>query len=103
MIMEDMFNLLYETLGGQDMFLLEKTWTVVQNYRELKNLDGIDAYSRLVKFFITTYKKMKNARPNALSLARKVPKVASRNKVKKVKDEDLKLVSKSMLKSIQEK
>ena len=46
---DDMFKLFYETLGEQDMFLLKHTWTVVQNCWGLKNLDGIGAYSRLVK------------------------------------------------------
>ena len=76
---------------------------MVQNYQGFKNLDGIDAYSRLVKSFITTYKRMEKARPNALSLARRVPKVASKNKVRKVKDEDLELFSKFVLKSIPKK
>ena len=73
---------------------------MVQNYRGFKNLDGIDAYNILVKSFITTYKRMINARPNSSSLAHKLPKVASTNKVRKVADEDLELGSKSVLKSI---
>ena len=73
---------------------------MVQNYRRFKNHDGINAHSRLVKSFITTYKRMENVIPTASSLARRVPKVAAENKVRKVKDEDLELGSKFMLKSI---
>ena len=76
---------------------------MVQNYQGFKNLDNINTYSKLVKSFITTYKKMINARPNSSSLAHRLPKVASTNKVRKVKDEDLELVSKSILKSIPRK
>ena len=46
---------------------------------------------------------MVNARPNALSLAHRLLKVASTNKVRKVTDKDLELVSKSILKSIPRK
>ena len=73
---------------------------MVENCRGFKNLNGIDAYSRLVKFFITTYKRIVNARPNASSLALRLPKVASVDKVRKVINEDLQLVCKSILKSI---
>ena len=103
MIGDDMFKLLHDTLSEQNMFLLKHTWTVVQNCREFKNLEGIKAYSRLVKSFITSYKMMVNARPNSSSLAQRLPKVASTEKVRKVKDEDLELVSKSILKTIPRK
>ena len=43
---------------------------------------------------------MVNARPNSSSLAQRLLKVASTEKVRKVKDEDLELVSKSILKTI---
>ena len=46
---------------------------------------------------------MLNARPNASSLARRLPKMASTDKVRKVKDDDLELVSKSILKKIPRK
>ena len=82
MTKEDMFKLLHETLGEQDMFLLENTWTVVRNYRGYKNLDSIVAYCRLVKSFIIVYKRMGNTRPNALSFARRMSKVTSNNKVR---------------------
>ena len=80
--------------------MLKNTWIMVQNYREIKNLDSIDAYSKLVKSFIITYKKMVNTRLNASSLALKLPKVASTDKVKKVTNEDFELIFKSVLKSI---
>ena len=67
--------MLHETLGEQDMFLLEHIWTVVQNCCGCKNLDDIDAYRRLMKSFMTSYKRIMNARPNALSLAQRLPKV----------------------------
>ena len=41
LIGDDMFKLLYETLGEQDMFLLKHTWTVVQNLRILMTLKHI--------------------------------------------------------------
>ena len=94
MMGEDIFKLLYETLDGQDMFLLENTWIMVQNCWRFNNLDNIVAYSRLLESFITTYKSMSNAKPNASSLAHKVPKVAFKNKVRKVTNEYLELVSK---------
>ena len=97
---DDLFKLFHLTLGEQDMFLLKYTWTVVQNCRRFKNLDSIDAYSKLVKSFIITYKKMVNTRLNASSLALKLPKVASTDKVKKVTNEDFELIFKSVLKSI---
>ena len=97
---DDMFKFLYETLGEQDMFLLKHTWIVVQKCQGFKNLDGIKAYSRLMKSFVISYKRMVNARPNSSSLARRRPIVASTDKVRKVKDEDLELVSKSVLKKI---
>ena len=98
-----MFKLLYETLGEQDMFLLKHTWTVVQKCRGFKNLDGIKAYSRLMKSFITSYKGMVNVRPNSSLLAQTLPRVASIDKIRKVKDEDLELISKSILKTIPRK
>ena len=57
-------------------------------------------YGRLVKSFVTFYKRMMNARPNSSSLARKLPRMTSTDKVRKIKDEDLELVSKSVLKTI---
>ena len=86
---DDMFKLLYETLGEQDMFLLKHTWTVAQRCRGFKNLDDIKAYSRLMKSFVTSYKRMVNARLNSSLLAQRLPRVASTDKVRKVKDEDL--------------
>ena len=103
MMGEDIFKLLYETLDGQDMFLLENTWIMVQNCWRFNNLDNIVAYSRLLESFITTYKSMSNAKPNTSSLARKVPKVAFKNKVRKVTNEYLELISKSIIKSIPRK
>ena len=73
---------------------------MVQKCQGFKNLDGIDTYSRLVKSFLTTYKRMENTRPNASSLPRRVPKVESENKVRKVTDGNLELISKTILKSI---
>ena len=73
---------------------------MVQNCRGFKNLNGIGVYSRLVKSFVTSYKRMVNAKPNASSFARRLPKVVFTDKVRKVKDEDLELVSKFVLKSI---
>ena len=70
LIGDDMFKLLYETLGEQDMFLLKHTWIAVQRCQGFKNLDSIKAYSRLVKSFVTFYKRMANARPNSSSFAR---------------------------------
>ena len=76
---------------------------MVQRCREFKNLDDIKAYSRLVKFFVTFYKRMVSVRPNSSPFAQKLPRVASIDKVRKVKDEDLELVSKYVLKTIQRK
>ena len=98
---DDMFKLLHEILGEQDMFLLKHTWTVVQNCQRFKNLDGIKVYSKLVKSFVTSYKNMVNAGPNSSSLARRLLKVTSTDKVRKVKDENLELVSESVLKQYQ--
>ena len=67
---------------------------------KIKNLSGIIVYNRLVKSFVTSYKRMVNARSNSLSFARRLLRVASIDKVRKVKDEDLELVSKSVLKTI---
>ena len=95
-----MFKLLYKTLGEQDMFLLKHIWIVVQRCQGFKNLDGIKAYSRLVKSFVTSYKRMVNTRLNSLSLARRLPRVTSTDKVRRVEDKDLELVSKSILETI---
>ena len=100
LIGDDMFKLLYKILGEQNMFQLKHTWTVVQRCRGFKNLDGIKAYTRLMKSFVTSYKRMVNARPNSSSFAQRLPIMASIDKVRKVKDEDLELVSKSILKTI---
>ena len=97
---DDMFKVFYETLGEQDMFLLKHTWTVVQKCRGFKNLDSIIAYNKLMKSFVTSYKRMVNVRPNSSLLDRRLLIVASTDKVRKVKDEDLELVSKSVLKTI---
>ena len=97
---DDMFKPLFEILGEQDMFLLKHIWTVVQRCRGFKNLDGIEVYDRFVKSFVTSYKRMVNARPNSSLLARRLPRVTSTDKVRNVKDEDLELVSKSDLKTI---
>ena len=88
---DDMFKLIYRTLGERDMFLLKYTWTVIQRCQRFKNLGGIKVYG---------YKRMMNARPNSSSLVRRLPRVASTDKVRKVKDEDLELVSNSILKII---
>ena len=70
-----------------------------------KNFNVIKAYGKLVKYFVTSYKKKKmvNAIPNSSSLAQKLPRVTSTDKVKKVKDEDLELISKYVLKTIPRK
>ena len=99
----DIFKLFYKTLGEQDIFLLKHTWTMVQNCRRFKNLDCIKVYSRLVKSFVTFYKRMVNARLNSSLLARRLPKVTSTDKVKKVNDKNLELVFKSVMKTIPRK
>ena len=76
---------------------------MVQNCRGIKNLDGIKAYSRLTKSFVTSYKMMVNAKPNASSLSQRLSKVAHTDKVRKGNDEDLELVFKSILKTIPRK
>ena len=53
-----------------------------------------------MKSFTTTYKRMVNTKPNASSLALRLPKVASTDKVIKVIDEGLELVFKYVLMSI---
>ena len=73
---------------------------MIQRCQRFKNLNGIKAYSRLMKSFVTSYKRIVNAKPNSLSLAPRLPRVESIDKVKKVKNEDLELVSKSVLKII---
>ena len=110
MIGDDMFKLLYKTLGEQDMSCWNKHGLWSKDVRDLRILTTLKcivdfffllkAYSRLMKSFVISYKRMVNARPNSSSLAWRLPRVASTDKVRKVKDEDLEFVSKSILKTI---